>query len=326
MLPYIDVLNQLEHTRYHSGQDLAKLFGVTRATIHNCILRITAMGIAVDRVRGKGYKLLAPLDLLDETIIKSHLTSSVKEKLSQLDILHEVDSTNRYIQDYSLPQIKHFSVVLAEMQRAGKGRRGREWVSPYAANIYMSVLWPLQKSLSEVGGLSSLLSISLVKALRDMGVTDLGLKWPNDIYCHNKKLAGLLIECSGEVNGASKMVIGVGVNVRMSQQADVEIDQAWTDIISHTSNGVITRNEVVAQLLNHLYETLAEFDSAHVDNIDAQWAKWDILMDKPVILQTLRENIHGVARGIDAHGYLLLETNNTIQRISAGDVSLRAEQ
>ena len=237
-----------------------------------------------------------------------------------------MDSTNRYIQDYSLPQIKHFSVVLAEMQRAGKGRRGREWVSPYAANIYMSVLWPLQKSLSEVGGLSSLLSISLVKALRDMGVTDLGLKWPNDIYCHNKKLAGLLIECSGEVNGASKMVIGVGVNVRMTQQADVNIDQAWTDIISHTSNSVITRNEVVAQLLNHLYETLAEFDSAHVDNIDAQWAKWDILMDKPVILQTLRENIHGVARGIDAHGYLLLETNNTIQRISAGDVSLRAEQ
>ena len=325
MLPYIDVLNQLEHTRYHSGQDLAKLFGVTRATIHNCILRIIAMGIAVDRVRGKGYKLLAPLDLLDAALIKSQLTSSVKKGLTQLEILHEVDSTNRYINDYSLPEAKHFSVVLAEMQSAGKGRRGREWVSPYGANIYMSVLWPLQKSLSEVGGLSPLLSMCLLHALQGMGVTGLGLKWPNDIYCHNKKLAGLLIECSGEVNGASKMVIGIGVNVRMSQQANIKIDQAWTDIISHTSNKAITRNEIAAQLLNHLYDALCEFDSAHIDDIATQWAKWDILKDKPVILHTLKEDIHGIARGIDAHGYLLLETNNTLQRISAGDVSLRAE-
>jgi len=325
MLPYIDVLNRLEHTRYLSGQDLANVFGVTRATIHNCILRLVSMGIPIDRVRGKGYRLLKPLDLLDKAVIKPKLGASVREKLTQFEIMHELGSTNDYIGTQELPEAGSFSVAMAEMQTSGKGRRGRHWESPYAANIYMSILWPLQKSMSEVGALSPLLSISILQSLKTLDVPGLGLKWPNDIYCHNKKLAGLLIECSGEVSGASKMIIGIGVNVYMSQQDNVNIDQDWTDIVTHAEANEITRNEVAASLLNHVVSVLNIFESNQVESLVGEWAQWDILKDKPVMLHTTNANIKGVARGIDEHGYLLLETNNEIQRISAGDVSLRAQ-
>ncbi len=325
MLPYIDVLNRLEHTRYHSGQDLANVFGVTRATIHNCILRLVSMGIPIDRVRGKGYRLMKPLDLLDKAAIKSKLTTSVREKLTQFQIMHELGSTNDYMATQELPKAGCFSVAMAEMQTSGKGRRGRHWESPYAANIYMSVLWPLQKSMSEVGALSPLLSIGILQSLKALGMSGLGLKWPNDIYCHNKKLAGLLIQCSGEVSGTSKMIIGIGVNVYMSQQESVNIDQDWTDIVTHSTTNEISRNEVAANLLNHVVSILDTFERKQVDNLVGEWAQWDILKDKPVMLHKLNENIKGVARGIDEHGYLLLETNNQIQHISAGDVSLRAQ-
>lgn len=324
MLPYIDVLNRLDHKCFHSGQDLANDFSVTRATIHNCILRIEAIGIPIERVRGKGYKLFSPLDLLSKEIICANLSASVSSKLSSFVIEQVITSTNEYIAKIELPKQTYFSVVLAEMQTAGRGRRGRTWQSPYAANVYMSVLWNLQKPLSEVGALSPLLAISIVRALEELGVIGLGLKWPNDIHCDNKKLAGLLIECSGEMGGQTKMIIGVGVNVHMSKQGNINIDQQWTDITSATSNSGVSRNQVVAGLLNQVIPTLKQFDLSTSDALTEDWAQWDVMKDKAVILSAANENITGVARGIDEGGRLLLENENGLQAISAGDVSLRA--
>jgi len=324
MLPYFDILNHLDHARFCSGQELAKFFGVTRATIHNCILRIEAMGIAVEKIRGKGYRLLWPLDLLNDELICSKLSKEVRDKLFQIDIQKQVNSTNDCIAKFELPSNDHFSVMLAEMQTAGKGRRGKVWQSPYAANLYMSLLWSLQKPLSEIGALSPLLAISIVRALEDLDVSGLGLKWPNDIYCHNQKLAGLLIECSGEMNSQTKLIVGIGVNVYMSQQENIHIDQQWTDIITHTSNQSITRNEVAASILNHVVLELNLFDRAASNSLIDDWGRWDIMKDKPVVLHSTNEDIFGTARGIDQFGHLLLETSQGLQAISAGDVSLRA--
>ena len=251
MLHFAEVLTLLDHTRHCSGQDLAEKFHVTRATIHNCILRIESLGIGVERVRGLGYRLSQPLDLLNESDILSKLSPQVADKLSSIQCLQEIDSTNHHASTLTLPQAGQFSVVLAEMQTAGKGRRGRSWVSPYAANIYMSVLWPLQRPLHEAGTLSPLLAICMLQTLQRLGVEGLGLKWPNDIYCQNKKLAGLLIECSGEISGGCKMIIGMGVNVLMSQYKKIDIDQEWTDISSNTPDWNDSRNQVAANLLNN---------------------------------------------------------------------------
>ena len=328
MLSHIELLNRLDHGQFNSGQVLADVFGVTRATIHNCILRIEAMGISVERVRGKGYRLVSPLDMLSDTEIKARLTPSVSSQLQSLDVLQEVDSTNNYIGQYSLPASNCFSVVLAESQTGGKGRRGRHWVSPYAANIYMSVLWPFKKSLIEVGALSPLLAVSVVESLSEFGVEGLAVKWPNDIYCHGKKLAGLLIECSGEVNGATKMIIGLGVNVRMSERENALIDQPWTDVLSNIKQKIISRNEIIALLLNQIVNTLDKYESLAGDQLaDAclveRWARWDIMQNRSVVLEIGEENIYGVAEGIDASGCLLLKTEHGEQSFTAGDVSLR---
>tara|TARA_R110002074_G_scaffold342264_1_gene512806 strand:- start:1564 stop:2064 length:501 start_codon:yes stop_codon:yes gene_type:complete len=164
----------------------------------------------------------------------------------------------------------------------------------------------------------------MLTALNEMGVTGLKLKWPNDIYGHNKKLAGLLIECSGEINGACKMVIGMGVNVFMSQCENVTIDQQWTDVCSNTQDWKYSRNEVAAALVNNAVATLTQFENSAVDGLVDTWSRWDLMKDKPVELHSFQSVQSGIARGIDNDGSLLLETSHGVEKITAGDVSLRA--
>jgi len=324
MLHFTEVLTLLDNNRYYSGQALAQRFNVTRATIHNCIVKIESLGISVERIRGLGYRLMQPVDLLNHAEIQSKLSSQAANKLADIQCLQEIDSTNRYAAELELPQAGEFSLVLAEMQTAGKGRRGRQWVSPYAANIYMSVLWSLQRPLHEAGMLSPMLAISMLNALTELGVSGLSLKWPNDIYCHNTKLAGLLIECSGEISGGCKMVVGMGVNVFMSRFENIQIDQQWTDIHSQTQDWQYSRNDVAAKLVDNVVSGLVKFESNSFENLVYAWSQWDIMKDKQVELHSAQSVKTGVARGIDSDGCLLLESSNGIEKISAGDVSLRA--
>ncbi len=324
MLDFTEVLTLLDNNRYYSGQALAQRFNVTRATIHNCIMKMESLGIAIERVRGLGYRLVYPIDLLDQAVISEKMSLETSAELKNIQCLQEVDSTNRYAIELELPAEGQFSVVLAEMQTAGKGRRGRQWVSPYAANIYMSLLWPLQRPLNEAGILSSMLAIGMLNALNNLGVAGLGLKWPNDIYCEGKKLAGLLVECSGEISGGCKMVIGMGVNVYLSQIKDVQIDQPWTDISSQVPQWQYSRNDIAANLINYSVASLVRFENNTDTNVSDDWSRWDILKDKPVELQAANFVQTGIARGIDNNGCLLLETSKGVEKFSAGDVSLRA--
>lgn len=323
MLHFTKVLSLLDDHRYYSGQALAQRFNVTRATIHNCIDRIESLGIAIERVRGLGYRLAHPLDLLNRAEILKKISIETSIELKNIQCLQEVDSTNRFATEIEPPLEGQFSVVLAEMQTAGKGRRGRQWVSPYAANIYMSVLWPLQRPLNESGVLSPMLAIGMLNSLNNLDVAGLGLKWPNDIYCHGKKLAGLLVECSGEISGGCKMVIGMGVNVYMSQLKDVQIDQQWTDVSSQTSQWQFSRNDLAAELINNCVADLVRFENNSYSNLNDEWSRWDMLKDKQVDLHAANFVKTGVSRGIDSDGCLLLETTSGVEKFSAGDVSLR---
>ncbi len=324
MLHFTEVLTLLDNNRYCSGQALVQRFNVTRATIHNCIAKIESLGISVELIRGLGYRLMQPVDLLNHAEIQSKLSSQAANKLADIQCLQEVDSTNRYAGELELPQPGEFSLVLAEMQTAGKGRRGRQWVSPYAANVYLSVLWPLQRPLHEAGILSPMLAISMLTALGQLDVSGLSLKWPNDIYCHNKKLAGLLIESSGEINGGCKMIIGMGVNVLMSQFENVNIDQQWTDMYSYTQDWQHSRNDVVAKLVDSTVSTLIQFENNTFEGLVEIWSQWDLMKDKHVELHSGQFVQAGVARGIDSDGCLLLETSKGVEKISVGDISLRA--
>ncbi len=325
MMHFTDVLVHLGHDRYISGEELAQINNVTRATIHNCIQKIDSLGIEVERVRGLGYRLIHPVELLNRKEIFSHMPAHMQKRCTRIHCIDELDSTNIFAASLDNPPKNNFSAVFAEVQTSGRGRRGREWVSPFAANIYMSIVWPLQRPLHEAGLLSPMLALHVLQCLNRLGVPGLGVKWPNDIYCHQRKLSGLLIECSGEIANECKVVIGLGVNVAMSRVKHVNIDQHWTDIISHVEDWSLSRNELSAQLMTSLVEGVLLFEQEDTSDIINEWMSWDTMLNMPVQIDSVQQVRSGIARGIDSNGCLKLETDHGVEKISAGDVTLRAQ-
>ncbi len=322
MLHFSEVLTRLDHVHYISGQELADVNNVTRATIHNCIQKIAALGIEVDRVRGLGYRLKHPLDLLSKKDILNNLPDCVRNGCVETHCLQEVDSTNKFAASMDLPGVGSYSVVLSEMQTAGKGRRGREWVSPYAANLYLSIVWPLQRPLHEAGILSPMLALKILQCLESLGIPDLGIKWPNDIYWQDKKLAGILLELVGDAAGECAVVVGIGINVNLPNSAADNIDQPWVDI--KTASGLnMDRSELVSKLLNKLLPMLASYEHKGFAAYRKEWQEKDFLADETVVVTMGANKTVGTARGVSERGALLLETNHGVQEIHGGEVSVR---
>ena len=334
------LIQSLSHDEYVSGQALAERYAVTRATINNHISRLQEFGVQIECVSGRGYRLYHPVRLHDPENIKNGLAADVAQGLMELRCEQELESTNTTIQNYDLPPKQHFSVLTAERQTAGRGRRGRAWIAPYAANITMSLLWNFQGGMQNVGLLSPFLAVQLAQVLAQLGLSEVKVKWPNDVYCANKKIAGILIECSGEVNANCRMVIGLGLNVFMSQRfpktsqqsPNQTIDQAWTDVITEFPTITKGRDEIAASCINalvrglqdyethegHLYET---FCGAFCDI----WSEWDWLANKAVRVDSETCNVHGVAMGITDSGGLRLVTQEGEQEIVIGEVSVRED-
>jgi len=227
------VLNILADGKYHSVADLGERFGVSRAAVWKVIQKIeSTLGLTVFAVKGKGYRLQNPLELFDKNIILDRLSEVTSSQLSQLDVLFEVDSTNAYLNNKSLDGATSGYVVLAEHQTKGQGRRGRVWVSPFGGNLYLSLLWRFQNGPAQLGCLGLIIAVAIVRVLHRMGISDAGVKWPNDISWHDKKLAGVLLKMRGESSGPSAVVIGIGANMAMPMNDKEFIDkndQPWID-------------------------------------------------------------------------------------------------
>jgi BirA family biotin operon repressor/biotin-[acetyl-CoA-carboxylase] ligase len=228
-------------------------------------------------------------------------------------------------------------VCLAERQTAGRGRRGRAWVSPFGQNLYLSVRWRYGVGPAELGGLSLACGVAVALTLRALGAEGVGLKWPNDIHWRRRKLAGLLLEVAGEAQGPSDAVVGLGLNLRLHPAQAAEIEQPWIDLNGvlkresrgDTGNGrgraMPSRHRVAAALINALLETLDRYRETGLAPFLEDWHELDVYQGEPVTLIAGEQRISGVYRGIDAHGALLLEQVDGRQRtFAAGEVSLRA--
>ncbi len=261
---------------------------------------------------------------LEQTAMESFLKPEIKAQIETLEIHQKIDSTNQYLLSKSAPQNQQFQVCLAEQQSNGRGRRGREWFSPDAANLYLSIAKTSHLTLSEAAGLSILTALSTVQTIRKFGV-DAGLKWPNDIYCQNKKLAGILLEVHGLSSNQIKVVIGIGINVNMPLKP--QIDQPWIDMQQTTNQTkAIDRNQLAATLLNQLIDDIADYEKNQLTHFYPQWQQYDIWFDQTVCLQFADHEIIGINKGINNKGYLRLLINNEIQYFYAGEVSLRNTQ
>ena len=179
-----------------SGDALARELGQTRAAVWKRIQGLRAAGVAIEGRAGDGYRLVQPLELLDHARITAQLPPAVAASVASLEIGWALGSTNSELLRRSAP-LRGTDVLLAERQTGGRGRRGRAWASPLAANIYLSLSRTFAGGLSRMGGLSLAAGVAVGEALRELGVAGVGLKWPNDVLVDGRKLGGLLVEGGG---------------------------------------------------------------------------------------------------------------------------------
>lgn len=317
----IRVIELLADGEFHSGQRIGEEIGVSRTAISQYIKDIQALGLDVFRITGKGYRLSQAIELLDiEQICANQKGSSPAPiKLERI-----VTSTNDVMRE-RLQNGATFAageVLLAEAQTAGRGRRGKQWYSPFATNLYLSMYWPLTQGMSAAMGLSIVIGTVLAEAVHRAGVPDVALKWPNDVLIKNKKLAGILIDLEGQAIDDAHAIIGVGVNLSMPEWLATPIDQAWTDLQSEL-NVPLNRNEWVADLISHLQEGLIVFEQQGLEPFIQRWLDYDNLFERNVVLTMGQKTLHGLAKGIAVDGALLVEIDGNLKHFHAGEVSLR---
>src|SRR5579859_4179499 len=313
------LLHVLADGHFHSGETLAEAMGVTRAAVWKKVHALEKLGLAVFRVPGRGYRLATPLQLLDPAIISAALPAECRARLAGLTVLDTVDSTNTWLAE----RAGEPRVCLAEFQSAGRGRRGRGWVSPFGANLYMSLAWRFDEWPPGFTALGMVTAIAAVRALRELRLAEVRIKWPNDLMAAGKKLGGVLIDIQGEPPGATRAVIGLGLNVRMPAAAAEDIDQPWMDLATLSGNAPPERNRVAAALIEALLAALDEFAAAGFAAFSADWQALDLVAGRAVALHSHEQTVTGVAAGVDEQGALLLRTAHGVKRFVSGDVSLR---
>ncbi|EKO3667513.1 bifunctional biotin--[acetyl-CoA-carboxylase] ligase/biotin operon repressor BirA [Vibrio metschnikovii] len=308
------LLKMLSDGHFHSGESLGEWLGMSRAAISKHIQGIQQWGMDIHRVQGKGYQLARPLMMLDEHRIRSQVTNPVE--------LHPIiDSTNQYLLDNS-HMISSGTVCIAEYQNKGRGRRGRHWVSPFGSNLYFSMYWRLDAGMAAAMGLSLVIGVAIVEALEEMGLNGIKLKWPNDLYYQDRKLAGILVEMSGQAGGSAHLVIGIGMNLIM-QDENIAIDQPWTSLSQVLGQEDIDRNQLVIKLIQALNRSLENYEQHGMQEFVERWNRLDNFLGRRVHLIIGPNKITGIERGIDQSGGVLLETPEGIKSYLGGEISLR---
>lgn len=318
------VLRLLADARFHSGEQLAAVLGVSRATVWKRVRALSqTCGVAVGAVRGRGYRLAEPLELLDREHLVPLLARDTTAHLAQLDLVETVDSTNTYLLGRRLADSNQGIACLAERQTAGRGRRGRSWVSPFGANIYLSVLWRFDSPPMDLAGLSLAAGVAVAQALARVGVGGVSLKWPNDLLWDGRKLAGILVELAGESDGPTHAVIGVGLNLRMPDGAGRDVGQPWADLREVLGGAPPTRNLLAARLIDALVAMCLRFRDAGLAPFLDDWRALDCLAGQPVRVVLGDRAVDGVGLGIAPSGALRVRTVDGERELHAGEASLR---
>jgi BirA family transcriptional regulator, biotin operon repressor / biotin---[acetyl-CoA-carboxylase] ligase len=313
------ILNLLADGQFHSGEALAQRFKVTRATIWNAVKHAESLGVTIFSVRGRGYKLPQAIDLLDEKLVLAAIGE--QRAWFNLQILDEVASTNTYLMQQK--GIAHATCVAAHMQTHGKGRRGRTWVSQLGASLTFSLLWRFQCGAAALSGLSLAVGVALIRTFNSLCVDNVQLKWPNDVLIDGKKLAGILIELQGDLEGPSAAVIGVGINLNLPKNVLQSIDQPAIDLAKVSANK-IEQSMLLGVILKHLAEVLSSFESRGFIGLQNEWISYHAYQNKPVrMLLPNGTEVTGTVKNVADDGILLIETPLGLQRFSAGEISLR---
>ena len=309
----LTLLKLLKDGRFHSGQALGAALGISRSAVWKQLQHLESdLNLSIHKVRGRGYQLAAPLELLE--------SDQLDASPWPVSIHHSLDSTNaealRAIERGAMAPF----VVMAERQTAGRGRRGRKWVSPFAENIYYSLVLRMDGGMRQLEGLSLVVGLAVLNALKSVGVSEAGLKWPNDVLVGKKKIAGILLELVGDPADVCHVVLGIGINVNMRVAS--EVDQAWTSLFLE-SGVAINRNILVSRLNESLLVYLQRHESLGFSDLQSEWELNHLWQGCEVSLIAGVHQVNGTVMGIDQQGALRMSVGGEEKVFSGGELSLR---
>jgi BirA family biotin operon repressor/biotin-[acetyl-CoA-carboxylase] ligase len=311
----------------HSGAGLAAPLGVSRAAVWKLVGELRAHGVPVESLPRSGYRLPCPVELLDQRRIALSLEDRGWRLGDRLDVLFETDSTNSYLYGAPAPSPGQPRVAFAELQHAGRGRRGRSWLAPFGSGLTFSVAWTFADMPAGLPALGLAIGVGVAQALRDVGLGDAQVKWPNDLVWQGRKLGGLLLQMRSEAGGPASVVAGLGLNLALPPDARAALDvpgaQPVTDMVDALGGRRPGRNDLAATLAAAMLGTLDEFARDGYGAFAARWAELDALAGARVCIAQADAIVAGEACGADADGALLVRVDGRVQRFYSGDVSLR---
>lgn len=302
--------------------------GQTRASVWKRVQALRAAGVAIDAVPGRGYALAQPVDLLDADAITARLAPGTRARLASLEVAWSIDSSNSELLRRPARCDDRAEVLLAERQSAGRGRRGRAWTTPLAAQVALSAARGFAGGLARLGGLSLVAGVASVEALHALGATAVRLKWPNDLVVADgavlRKLGGLLVEGAGEHAGPARAVVGLGLNVRMPATAMEGIDQPWTDL-AHCMPVPPARDALAAALVDAWLHAFDAFERDGLAPVLARYARIDALAGRAVRVQAGEGVFEATACGLGDDGALQVrDAGGALRTVHSGEVSVRA--
>lgn len=310
------------------AQRLAERSGMTQAMVAGSVEALRALGLPVRSPRPACYQLPWPLQLLDAERIGALLPTVGAVQPGAFELHFELDSTSSELQrrGAGAPDL---GFVLAEMQSAGRGRRGRQWLSPPGLNLYVSCLKRFDRGAGELAGLSLVVGLSVLRALAALGIRAAGLKWPNDVQARSGpaaggKLAGILVELGSGPSGRCTAVVGVGLNLRLTEAMRGQVAQATCDLATLNGGVPPDRNLAAATLMAVLAQGLLQFESDGFAPFQAEYARHDLLRDQPLQISGALGTFTGVGAGIDARGALRVRlADGGLRTVDSAEVTVR---
>lgn len=316
-----EILKLLADGRFHSGTDLGRRLGVSRAAVNKGVRTLANLGLEIHSIPGRGYKLPEPVDPLDRTAILAELERR-RTLPSSLEVLETVDSTNRYLVERA-PVLSSGTVCLSETQTHGRGRRGRGWLASPYRNLLLSIAWRFDTGPAMVAAFGLAAGLALLEALEEYGASGVGLKWPNDIVWRGRKLAGLLADVQGEAAGPALVVLGAGINCRVSEREARGIDQPWADL-EEVMGSAIDRSRLAALVIARLYGACQLFAVKGFGHFHETWEQRHVYHGQTVRLMTSAATVTGTVAGVDVGGALrLIDAQGEERLYHAGEISLR---
>ena len=321
------LLRALADGKPHSGEDLAREFGVTRAAVWKHTEKLGAWGLEVAAVPGVGYRLARRIDLIDSGALERALDARTAARVARLEVFTEIGSTNRYLLERAPPPDDRLTVCLAEYQHAGRGRRGRKWSTPLGAGLCLSVGWQFKDAPPGLSALTLAVGVVVRRALARVARVDIELKWPNDLVWDERKLGGILLELTAEAQGGCHVVAGLGLNVALPPELLPTLSD-WprgaVDLATAVNGPPPPRTALAAALIGALAELFAEYAQSGFAPYRADWRAADYLRGRRVVLDDASGSVKGTAVGIEPDGALLIDTGGARRRVISGEVSVRS--